>query len=253
MIMPRTIYLYLKTHNQTGLKYLGQTKQNPYIYKGSGTRWNNHIKIHGCDISTEILYQTNDEIDLKRVGLYYSRIWDIVTSADFANLKPESGDGSLALFGDKNPFYGKKHTQKIKDGWSAIRRNRPISNQHKDAISKGSKGKSYQDKMGQDKAIKLKQTRSIAYKKNNPMSNPIAVLKMRKSLSKGYYITPKGTFISTADATIEHHDISPAALGKYCKEHNKIITNQMISQSKFLTDDMIGLSLREVGFYYVSN
>jgi hypothetical protein len=32
-----TIYLYKKTHNITGLKYLGKTAQsNPYKYPGSG-------------------------------------------------------------------------------------------------------------------------------------------------------------------------------------------------------------------------
>lgn len=29
--------LYLKTHNKTGMKYLGQTKQDPFEYRGSGT------------------------------------------------------------------------------------------------------------------------------------------------------------------------------------------------------------------------
>ena len=40
------IYLYIKTHNVTGLKYLGKTTQDPYKYKGSGKRWTNHINKH---------------------------------------------------------------------------------------------------------------------------------------------------------------------------------------------------------------
>ena len=43
-------YLYLKTHNKTGLKYLGYTKNDPMKYKGSGKYWSNHIKIHGNDV-----------------------------------------------------------------------------------------------------------------------------------------------------------------------------------------------------------
>lgn len=39
-------HLYKKTHNITGLKYLGQTTKNPYKYRGSGTYWKRHIKIH---------------------------------------------------------------------------------------------------------------------------------------------------------------------------------------------------------------
>jgi len=31
-----TIYLYKKTHNVTGLQYLGKTTRNPFTYKGSG-------------------------------------------------------------------------------------------------------------------------------------------------------------------------------------------------------------------------
>ena len=49
-------YLYVKTHNVTGLKYLGQTKRNPITYKGSGKRWNNHLNVHGNNVTTEIFY-----------------------------------------------------------------------------------------------------------------------------------------------------------------------------------------------------
>ena len=88
-----TIYLMVKTHNTTGLKYLCKTTQDPYRYKGSGTRWTNHIKMHGYDVTTEILKecQTNDEV--KQWGLHYSELWKVVGSKDWANLKPESGEG----------------------------------------------------------------------------------------------------------------------------------------------------------------
>jgi len=32
-------YLYIKKHNETGLKYFGKTTQDPYTYQGSGTDW----------------------------------------------------------------------------------------------------------------------------------------------------------------------------------------------------------------------
>ncbi len=51
-----TIYLYVKTHNVTGLKYLGKTSRtNPHEYQGSGIYWRSHLKKHGKDCSTEIL------------------------------------------------------------------------------------------------------------------------------------------------------------------------------------------------------
>lgn len=37
-----TIYLYVKRHNATGLRYLGKTTaKDPYRYKGSGVEWQN--------------------------------------------------------------------------------------------------------------------------------------------------------------------------------------------------------------------
>lgn len=88
------IYLYVKTHNTTGLKYLGKTSAvNPYSYKGSGKYWTNHIKKHGYNVTTEILFQSTDSAEIKQQGLHYSKLWNIVESKEWANLKEESGDG----------------------------------------------------------------------------------------------------------------------------------------------------------------
>jgi hypothetical protein len=88
-----TIYLYVKTHNTTGLKYLGKTKRDPEKYKGSGIWWVNHLAKHGNNVSTEILLETDSHEEIKRMGIYYSELWDIVNSNQWANLKPEEGDG----------------------------------------------------------------------------------------------------------------------------------------------------------------
>ena len=63
--------LYVKTHNVTGLKYLGKTVQNPYEYTGSGTHWLRHLKKYGTDVTTEILLETDDKKLLKEKGIYY--------------------------------------------------------------------------------------------------------------------------------------------------------------------------------------
>lgn len=91
--MSNTIYLYIKTHNKTGLKYLGKTIQNPYKYKGSGIRWVNHIKKHGYDVSTEIIYQSENAEEIKQKGIEYSIKFNIKENKEFANLKIEEGDG----------------------------------------------------------------------------------------------------------------------------------------------------------------
>jgi hypothetical protein len=112
----KTTYLYIK-ESPMGLKYLGKTEQNPETYLGSGTRWLNHIKKHRIkskDIKTTILFETNDKILLKEMGLYYSQFYDVVNSKDWANLKPESGDGGGIL---KSEAERKKisHAMKNKD------------------------------------------------------------------------------------------------------------------------------------------
>jgi hypothetical protein len=88
-----TIYLLVKTHLKTGLQYLCQTKQEPFKYLGSGIYWRRHLKTHGKEISTHILRECNDRTEVEYWGRYYSDLWNVVESAYWANLKPETGDG----------------------------------------------------------------------------------------------------------------------------------------------------------------
>lgn len=106
------MYLYLKTHNVTGLKYLGKTIRNPFKYKGSGKRWKYHLNKHGNDVSTEILLETNDVNELVQKGIELSIKWNIVERSDFANIRIECGDGGDT---SKTPAYieAMKHRQQI--------------------------------------------------------------------------------------------------------------------------------------------
>ena len=120
-----TIYLYVKTHNKTGLKYLGKTISNdPHLYQGSGTIWKRHIKKHGYDVTTEILLETDNPEELKEVGIYYSNLWNIVESKDFANLIPETGDGGAMPWSVESrqkvskANKGRKHTEEAKKNYS---------------------------------------------------------------------------------------------------------------------------------------
>ena len=122
------MYLYVKTHNVTGLKYLGKTIKDPFKYKGSGTYWLRHLKKYGEDVTTEILLETNNKEELKEKGIYYSALWNVVESKDWANIVPEQGDGgdiskspnhimamkNKDVSGKKNSFYGKHHTEETK-------------------------------------------------------------------------------------------------------------------------------------------
>lgn len=100
-------YLYIKQHNDTGLKYLGQTKQkNPFTYKGSGTYWKRHIKTHGYNVTTTILLKTECLHCLKQTGLYFSTLFGIVSSKEWANLIPEQGDDILSINQTGKNLYG---------------------------------------------------------------------------------------------------------------------------------------------------
>jgi hypothetical protein len=90
------IYLYVKTHNVTGLKYFGKTtKKDPYSYKGSGKYWLKHLKKHGLNITTEIIAAFTNEELCKKYAIDYSIKNDIVNSNKWANLREENGlDGA---------------------------------------------------------------------------------------------------------------------------------------------------------------
>lgn len=93
------ITLYIKTHNITGLKYFGMTKNTDiHKYQGSGLYWQYHIKKHGYDVTTEIYASfENDCIELNQLALEFSKKYDIVNSSCWANLIPESGRGNSIL------------------------------------------------------------------------------------------------------------------------------------------------------------
>ena len=89
-----TIYLYVKRHNATGLRYLGKTTaKDPYRYKGSGVEWQKHLELYGENFTTEILLATESKTELRETGIFFSRLWDIVKSDEWANKIPETGDG----------------------------------------------------------------------------------------------------------------------------------------------------------------
>jgi len=117
-------YLYVKTHNKTGLRYLGQTsKQDPYTYPGSGKDWLPHLVEHGFDFTTTILKECKSKQELNEFGRYYSTLWDVANSPDWANRIPETGGGSCspetakkiseALKGRSKPPRTQEHTDKL--------------------------------------------------------------------------------------------------------------------------------------------
>lgn len=84
-------YLYVKTHNITGLKYFGKTTGDPFKYQGSGKHWKAHIKKYGYIVSTEIIGYYIDINECVARALQFSKDNNIVDSLDWANIIEENG------------------------------------------------------------------------------------------------------------------------------------------------------------------
>jgi hypothetical protein len=125
------IYLYVKTHNKTGLKYLGKTEsRDPHAYKGSGKVWTDHCSKHGYDYSTEVIFQSNLIEEIREKGIYYSDLWNVVESKEWANLMREEGSGGAQP-------WSKESRQKL----SKTLKGRTPSEEHRRKLSEANKGK----------------------------------------------------------------------------------------------------------------
>lgn len=109
------IYLLIKEHLDTGLKYLckhsAESAEECDTYKGSGKYWKNHLKKHGNNVSTKCIFVTEDKQKFREVALQYSLKYDVVKSENWANLCLEQGEGGDTVI-DK-----KLHGQKSKEMW----------------------------------------------------------------------------------------------------------------------------------------
>jgi hypothetical protein len=173
--------LYLKTHTETGLKYLGFTKNDPYTYLGSGKYWLAHIKKHGVNIKTEILFQSECKSDIKAKGQYYSNLWNIVESNEFANLTIEEATGGAI-------FKGRKHKpesiQKMKDSKKGV----VFSTEHRLKLSESHKG----NRIGKDNHFFGKQhTADSKAKMSEALTGKVRTDEFKNNLSKLYKGIPK--------------------------------------------------------------
>lgn len=97
------IYLCVKTHTATGLKYLCKTTKDPYTYNGSGKDWKPHLRQYGTAHSTEIIKVCQTKEEFCYWGNFYSKLWNIVNGQDdygnkiWANRIPETGGGGNQL------------------------------------------------------------------------------------------------------------------------------------------------------------
>lgn len=142
-------YLYVKTHRITGLQYLGFTsRKDPHKYTGSGKYWHLHLKKHGYNYDTKILHKCVSKSAIRAWGLFYSKLWSVVKSNKWANLKDENGDGG-GCFGEVNGMFGRNHSEETKKLQSLLKLGKPVeklrgkirTDKHRENLSKSQKGK----------------------------------------------------------------------------------------------------------------
>lgn len=121
-----TVSIYIKTHNKTGLKYFGMTTRNDvFKYPGSGVYWLKHINKHGRDVNTEVIATFEERSqELTDFCLKFSEENDIVNSEEWANLVYEDG---------------------IQGGTPGV----PLSEEHKEKISKSTKKRVFSEETKQ--------------------------------------------------------------------------------------------------------
>lgn len=138
-------YLYVKTHNITGLKYFGKTIGNPMTYSGSGLYWKTHLKIHGNDVTTEVLGYFTDRDACVEAAEQFSTLNDIVNAKGddgmkvWANLIVENGldgnvPGSLASEETKqkrsNALRGRPRPLEVRKQISDSKKGVPLTKEH---------------------------------------------------------------------------------------------------------------------------
>jgi hypothetical protein len=160
--MKYKLYVKRTKPNEThpkGYFYLGKSEmegQKLESYLGSGKIWRAHLKKHGYkkeDIDTWILHETEDKQDLKNTAIYYSDLFDIVNSKEWANIRREEGDGgdtSMCPNYKKFPIhYGEKNWMcNLSEEWKTWFSDRMKGDKNpskrldvRDKISKAKKGK----------------------------------------------------------------------------------------------------------------
>jgi len=164
-------YLYVKTHNPTGLKYFGKTTKDPNKYRGSGTHWLRHIAKHGNDVTTEIIGYFIDKNQCEEAALKFSAEHNICESSSWANMIVENGldggDTGGALTRNYSPMSreAKKKLSSSLQGRAAWNKGlrgvtpgnkNPRSDEQKQRLSEANKGKPRSEEAIKKTADKLR-------------------------------------------------------------------------------------------------
>lgn len=129
-------YIYLTTNLVNGNRYIGQHKSQNVKddYIGSGILLTKAIKKYGKEnFIKNILCTCNNREELNEKEKYYINFFDAVNSPDYYNIA-SGGEGGLnctkehlsqMLSGEKNPMYGKHHSEEARKKCSEAAKRQP--------------------------------------------------------------------------------------------------------------------------------
>ena len=99
------IYLLVKEHVDTGLKYLCKRVASSFSecekYKGSGVYWTKHLKKYGNNVKTTCLFVTENKDEFYKVAKKYSLDYNVTKSKEWANLTGAKNNNAKGI---ETPF-----------------------------------------------------------------------------------------------------------------------------------------------------
>lgn len=203
LINTRMIYLYVKQHAITGLKYFGMSEKYPEKYLGSGKYWTRHCKAHGRNhVVTNKVYCFEDEDEASEFAIWFSKENNIVESDEWANLMVETAKQGNNYNRGKTyeEMYGEEKAKRLKMARSLSNQKRRLTAETGSRISMALKGKCTGESnpmYGKTHSDAIKQ---IISKQGREKWDDGSREKIITTLSKGTYVTPWGSFLSVSQA-----------------------------------------------------
>jgi hypothetical protein len=219
-------YLYVKTHNKTGLKYFGKTtKSNPNSYWGSGKHWLRHLKKHGNDVTTEIIgFFTNRE-ECVKVAIEFSESNRIVESKEWSNMRPENGlDGGATRYGPHSEVTKQKIGDSQRGKILSDDTKRLLKEARSKQVNVRQKGEWSQTESAKQK-IREKRAKQII----TPESREKAALKLRGI--KRPDVSVRLTGIKRSAETIEKMSVAQRNRGPKSEETKKKISDTLLGRN----------------------
>jgi group I intron endonuclease len=133
--------IYKTTNLVNGKQYIGKDTRNNPNYFGSGVLLKKAIKKYGKEnFKKEIIEVCSSRQELIEREEYWLNYYDAGNNSIFYN-RHNYSYGGIASFGEKNGFYGKKHSNETKQKISKSNSGRTISDDTKKKLSQSHFGK----------------------------------------------------------------------------------------------------------------